>query len=61
MEYRNFSVAEATAEAIKYLSERIGGVGGVIAVDSKANWGRSFSAEAMIHGRADDSGVWVLT
>ena len=61
MEYRNFSVAEAAAEAIKYLSERIGGVGGVIAVDSKCSWGRSFSAEAMIHGRADDSGVWVLT
>ena len=61
MEYRRCSVAEATDAAIRYLSDRIGGVGGVIAVDGHGNWGSSFSAKAMIHGRADEQGVWVLT
>jgi beta-aspartyl-peptidase (threonine type) len=61
MEYRRCSVAEAADAAIRYLSDRIGGVGGVIAVDGHGNWGSSFSAKAMIHGRADEQGVWVLT
>lgn len=59
--YRGLPAQGAAAAAIEYLQARVGGLGGVIVVDKDGHWGSAFSSQALIHGRADEAGIFVLT
>ena len=55
MKYKNLSLAEASKEAIKHLTE-IGGEGGFIAVDSKGNVVLPFNSDGMYRGFVTSDG-----
>lgn len=51
----------AAQEAIGYLVRRVNGIGGLIIVDRFGNMGSAFSTQGMLHGKATQDGVWVLS
>lgn len=61
VQYKDMSAQEASEEAIKYLVSKVKGLGGVITVDKDGNFGSAFSTQDMIHGKANDDEVVVLT
>lgn len=55
MTYRGASLAEATQEAVDDI-ERLGGVGGLVAIDRFGNIAMPYRAQGMFRGSADDCG-----
>jgi beta-aspartyl-peptidase (threonine type) len=56
MEYKNLSLESATHEVIKSKMVKLGGTGGVIAIDKDGNVSMNFSTETMFRGFVKGSG-----
>jgi len=56
MKYRGLSLEEAAREVVQGKLERIGGDGGVIAVDREGNIALEFNTEGMFRGARDSKG-----
>jgi beta-aspartyl-peptidase (threonine type) len=50
MEYRNYSLKEATNIAIMKKLDKLGGTGGVIAIDQHGNIAMTFNTKSMLRG-----------
>lgn len=61
IKYLHMNAQEASDEAIKYLVAKVKGLGGVIVIDTNGNFGASSSTADMIHGKADDNEIVILT
>lgn len=57
MEYRGLSLRDACEEVVKSKLVRLGGEGGVIAVDSLGNYELCFNSEGMYRGVRNSNGV----
>jgi beta-aspartyl-peptidase (threonine type) len=56
MEYKGFSLAEATSEVIQHRIVKLGGDGGLIAVDTQGNIAMPFNTEGMYRGAQKSTG-----
>ncbi|MBL3657164.1 isoaspartyl peptidase/L-asparaginase family protein [Fulvivirga sediminis] len=56
MEYKNLSLAAACKEVIQHRLPKIGGDGGLVAVDSQGNTSLSFNTEGMYRGHRNSQG-----
>src|SRR5581483_8269092 len=56
VEYRNEAIGKAAAEVVMGVVPKLGGDGGVIALDSKGNFATPFNTEGMYRGWVDRSG-----
>ncbi len=56
MEYKGFTLNEACNEVVKNKLVKIGGEGGLIALDTKGNINLSFNSEGMYRGYCDKEG-----
>ncbi len=61
IKYKKMNAEEASKSAIKYLVQKVNGLGGLIVIDKNGTWGSAYSTEGMIYGRADKTGVYYLT
>lgn len=60
MEYKGFSLSEATSEVIHNRIKKLGGDGGLIAVDSSGNIAMPFNTEGMYRGFRKSCGEQVI-
>jgi L-asparaginase / beta-aspartyl-peptidase len=57
MEYKNMSLAEASEEVVQRRLKKIGGDGGLIAIDAKGNMVLEFNTQGMYRGRKNANGL----
>lgn len=57
MEYKGLSLAEACREVVQHRLMKIGGDGGLIALDTKGNVALEFNTEGMYRGKRNASGI----
>ncbi|MCH8011215.1 MAG: isoaspartyl peptidase/L-asparaginase [Candidatus Marinimicrobia bacterium] len=60
MEYRNMSLNEATEEVVMKKLVKLGGSGGVIAIDKDGNVAMPFNTEGMYRGYVDSNGKVIV-
>ena len=60
MEYKNLSLKEATTEVIQNKLTKLGGTGGVIALDKNGNMSFEFNTTGMYRASMDDKGELVV-
>lgn len=48
--HRGMDAPTAAAQAVVYLTERVGGRGGVIVIDAHGNMGSAYTTRRMLHG-----------
>lgn len=56
MEFKGLGLAEATKEVVQNRLSKIGGDGGLIAIDSKGNFSLEFNTEGMYRGAKNSNG-----
>lgn len=61
MEYKNLSLKEACNEVIHHRLPKIGGDGGLIAVDAKGNISLSFNTEGMYRAQRNSLGIHAVS
>jgi beta-aspartyl-peptidase (threonine type) len=57
MEYRGYTLAQACEEVVKNKLVKMGGEGGLIAVDTQGNYELCFNSEGMYRGIQSSSGI----
>lgn len=57
MEYRGYTLAQACEEVVKNKLVKLGGEGGLIAVDTQGNYELCFNSEGMYRGIQSSSGI----
>ena len=57
IEYKGLSLEEATKEVIQSRIKKIGGDGGLIAIDTKGNISLEFNTEGMYRGSKNSEGL----
>ncbi|WP_298779683.1 isoaspartyl peptidase/L-asparaginase family protein [uncultured Polaribacter sp.] len=60
MEYQNKSLKDATKDVIKNKLTKLGGTGGVVAIDKKGNMSFEFNTEGMYRASMNEKGKLVL-
>lgn len=58
---QGMNAQDAAQAAIAYLVRRVSGIGGIIVIDNGGNCGSAFSAAGMLHGKATQDGIWILS
>ncbi|NND52538.1 MAG: isoaspartyl peptidase/L-asparaginase [Flavobacteriaceae bacterium] len=60
MEYKNVSLAEASKEVIHNKMGKLGGTGGIVAVDKNGNIAMEFNTEGMYRATMNDKGELII-
>ena len=60
MEYQQKSLKEATKDVIQNKLTKLGGLGGVVALDKNGNMSFEFNTEGMYRASMDDQGTLIV-
>ena len=60
MEYKGLTLKEATTEVIQNKLTKLGGTGGVVALDNKGNMSFEFNTSGMYRASMDEKGNLVV-